>query len=380
MFQQFFTDTLESRFIKALLCNTPVPLYDTVRDGDYIVKGCIYIYQASIMKALSSGYVRYAPEEEQVARFRNIGSYIFGDDETTFTEKYISNYHYYDSETHKHLGDYLRCLRDIKGLNLMPLYNCFNETYTDSYYLLNKGIATGKNSKYKVVKVPIKFNRTYTIAIDSSSTVLMMPALLDNDNLMTIVIRGVKTELNPLLSINTPVQYPSLSFKFPVTFRLPNDNEVLQRYENDLYLLIQLSYTNDSSIVVLEGDYTDNRTEVICDFQNDAPGYLLDKVCKSQLSLLQFNDRNTYAFSNKMIEYLLLNVICQEDELYDNIEWAQIKLRLPDKSAFTYGLWNDYTRIKAFRDYMYNSKNIKLDKFGYIDKEVENYLRRKSVY
>ena len=54
MFQKFFTNTIESKFIKYLLSKTPLPLYPTISDGDYMVKDCIYIYRTSIIKCKKS--------------------------------------------------------------------------------------------------------------------------------------------------------------------------------------------------------------------------------------------------------------------------------------------------------------------------------------
>ena len=49
MKQRFFTTTLVSNFIKALIYNTPIPLIDSVNDNSYILKDNLYIYKNNII-------------------------------------------------------------------------------------------------------------------------------------------------------------------------------------------------------------------------------------------------------------------------------------------------------------------------------------------
>ena len=56
MFQTFFTKTLESKFIKNLLYNTPLPFYRSVREGDYLFKDIKYVCTGHIIQCLKSGY------------------------------------------------------------------------------------------------------------------------------------------------------------------------------------------------------------------------------------------------------------------------------------------------------------------------------------
>lgn len=56
MFQKFFTNTIESKFIKQLLATTPLPIYRTIKYGDFMLKDCYYIYLDSIIKCTTTGY------------------------------------------------------------------------------------------------------------------------------------------------------------------------------------------------------------------------------------------------------------------------------------------------------------------------------------
>jgi hypothetical protein len=96
--------------------------------------------------------------------------------------------------------------------------------------------------------------------------------------------------------------------------------------------------TNNSSIVVLEGDYTsyENYTQISTEgnisllpngelaLPEDGVGKITEhKSFNPKLSLLEFNSQTTFAFSDRLIEYLLLNVIYPGDALYENIERIQ---------------------------------------------------------
>ena len=59
MFQKFFTNTIQNKFIEAFLRNNPIPFIDTVIDGDLIIAnnsdttssekpGAFYIYRESM--------------------------------------------------------------------------------------------------------------------------------------------------------------------------------------------------------------------------------------------------------------------------------------------------------------------------------------------
>ena len=169
MYTKFYSNTILTKYIKGLISNTPLPLIDTVRDGDYIIKGVKYIYKFDVILCTESGYIsdlkdnhlikeyyinktntykkfvidgvtQYLPWENEdwdnyiqseennikFAKYQRVSSFRFNEDLPEITEKFYSNFQYYDSLTHRMLGKYLRCIRDLYNVNLMPFYNCFS--------------------------------------------------------------------------------------------------------------------------------------------------------------------------------------------------------------------------------------------------------------
>lgn len=315
---------------------------------------------------------------------------------TKFTSKYTSPFDYYDSETHKILGKLLRLYRDVYGLDLMAYYNCWNAEYLNNYQIYNNVLTKMVYTSYKVIKVPIKFNKTYTIAIECDSVVEMIPAFIKlNDFIQVNVGQSNVITLNDLLDDGSVKQFSQLSFDNPITLTVTNNSDtllrsiepsvgnssllkstLLQRYENDLYLIIQLPINNTSSIVILEGDYTNTNVKKIFNLDNlqQINQARLNELLLSNLSLLWLNDGNTYPFADRLIEYLLLNVITGMDTIGEDIIRIREKLQNYIHYDQSEVAWSDYLRVLIFDLFLNNSKSMKLDISGYVDKDAEAYL------
>ena len=109
----------------------------------------------------------------------------------------------------------------------------------------------------------------------------------------------------------------------------------------------------------------------------------------SPLSLLQMNDGVSYAFSNRLIEYLLDNVITPVDEIFQNISRVQTYVSELSKylgdNAFCCnyipmlkGEWDDLLRVCTYNDYI-NSRERSLDINGYVEKSIEKYITKGRV-
>lgn len=379
MRQKFFTNTIQGRFIKSLLSNTYLPIYNTVRVGDYIIKGFVYVYKKSLVRCKQSGYFG------KDGKVDVINHYNFGEVYPKYSELFRSSYGYYDTETHEWLGKYLRCYRDIYDVNLMAFYNCFSGSYFPNVVIRDSGVITTVTKNYKVAKVPIKFNKKYTIAVDCSADVLIAPAVISKGNLTTVVANGTEINLTAALGEGNVVRKNNLTFKTPLIYELENKNPdkegFYQRYERDLYLLIQLPQDNYSSLVVLEGDYskaTTNLQKIInAEELNQLSDNEVNALFINSLSLLQLNDGNTYPFADRLMEYLLWNTISHMDDIGQNIERTQqYAYKFDINAQFIPGVWSHYLRYLLFMNFNKDKKSTHLDNLGFVDKDVEKFLQR----
>lgn len=382
MRQEFFTSTIQGRFIKSLLHDTWLPIYNTISIGDYIIKDYLYIHKKTLVKCDKSGIFG------KDARLHIISHYNFGEKYLKYTEKFQSPYNYYDSSTHEWLGKYLRCYRDIYELNLMPFYNCFSGNYLPNTIIRKDGIISTITKDYKVAKIPIKFNTKYTIAIDCASDVYVAPAVIDKGNYVNVTTSLTEVNLTSRLCENNIVCKNNLSFKNPFIYEVENKNpqteQFYQRYENKLYMLIQVPVNNYSSIVVLEGDYTDSHNDIEKIINVEGIGELSNKEINElfigRLSLLQMSDNVSYPFADRLIEYLLWNTISSLDSIGDNIEWAQEMIQAyAIQDEFILGVWDNYLRYTIYRFYNKDKKSKHVDINGFVDKDVEKFLLRGVV-
>ena len=197
MSQEFNKVSTTSNFIKNLLISTYLPLIRTVRDYDYILANRLYVYKCNIIKCNKSGYIVTGYQHENFkgdrAQFRILSEYYFGEQNDKLCTNYISNSEGYDSLTHERLGKYLRSLRDMYDLNLMPLYNCFSNNILQGHHIVCKGNwqkdkveKTSDDYGKKVYKIPIRFNTDYTICMENLGVTTFAPAFIKNSNLVTM--------------------------------------------------------------------------------------------------------------------------------------------------------------------------------------------------
>lgn len=445
--QEFHTDTLGSKFIKNLLKSTPLPIYPSINRGDYTILGHNYYYDGNIIKSTAS---------RELAQNYTVIADV--DIDSTFIP-YSSKYSYYDTETHEYLGKYLDYYRSTTGIDLKPLYNCFSDRYNDRFiyranYRSNNGEniknyifkqESNLNSNVKVIMVPIKFDKVYTIALDSSSEVIMRPFFFNNGEILenlSAKINNFKCANNfssliksvPNLDIEAdnfkekskPCVVSKMFFSRPNLFEVflnddsltTSEKDILKSNEKYLYLFIQMQKTNKSSIVVLEGNYANRDTRNIINFDKYAYGESTSTLAKNFLernkdnyfnflfsnidnnytqfketavikaldsiekdkstsflftfpSLLKLNTQKSYAFSDRLIEYLVHNVITGQDELSGNVIAVNNRFGIFNNQNVPEPEWSKTTQLRVFLDMV--NKNID-DINGYIDKDTEESL------
>lgn len=201
----------------------------------------------------------------------------------------------YDSKTHNYLGDFLRFLRDYHNVNLMSLYNCFDNKIYNNVYLslpsekqynsslqqeiLPEITISSSDPTYKIYAVPVKLFENYTIAIDCSETLELFCGFystrLDTTDKGRDLIRKTYKKVSKTF-FHKPFLYTELDVqkwnrdieriqaigKHGECLNMPmfaqkekvNRWDILNR-EQDLKLFIKIPVSCKSSITILEGDY-----------------------------------------------------------------------------------------------------------------------------
>ena len=419
--------------------------------------------------------------------------YHYNKKELNQTKNLVVKSNSYDSYTHEYLGDYLRFQRDYNDLDLMPLYNCFsnkicqnldltftfnynifpsdtddssdsdsddeNSEFTSNYLPITKKIKfNSSDAAYKIYILPVKFFKKYTIAIDSPQGVEICCGFYnnyyDNREKFTYLPKCTYNKFNSVL-FSAPVIYGGLGYdELKAALKevyTETDDDIVARlidfvqYEHELKMFIKVPVDNNSSITILEGDYTGYNQKIFNKkyILDDQAGYIIDDksnfevrsnkfifnfatkntvvedddssdsdsdeaddpksitttlpdyserpfVPYTDLQLLQANTGISYPFADRLVEYLLDNVISHTDEISDNIVRAQKVMEL-NGNSFTYeGAWEPKMKIIIY-DYMHSthpdcpltgfSQEVLQDSLGYVDKDVEkNYTAWKTEY
>lgn len=293
--KKFNTSDLFTGYIKQLLHDFNLPKYKvyTRAHKDYFEKHPTespeilgtekYINGDTSLNIRYFPYIKDGEIQEYInGKWTNIRENKPGYDKTyTYNKKILNctknlkiNSNVYDSYTHEYLGDYLRFHRDFLDLNLMPLYNCFSNRACDKLKL-NWTIGDVENngakitfdtsdSNFKIYMIPVKLFQKYTIAIDSAYPIEMCCGIYGDYqdkrpkfvNIPKYTYKRVATSLfsqpflYDLLAYTDDNETNTLLERF-----LDNEKIELAQNECDLKLFIKIPVQNDSSIVILEGDY-----------------------------------------------------------------------------------------------------------------------------
>ena len=297
----------------------------------------------------------------------------------------------YDDYTHRYLGNYLRFIRDYFDLNLMSLYNCYDNTSE----VIND---------YKYYTIPVKYNQTYTLFYEAKG-IQKFPYIL------TTNLKNLEKQFTPSGENDTNINILNKKNKLQTTIQIPQAETSRELFdENNLRLVIKVPLINEFPLVVLEGDYSDyNTTEelynphitsvkkqnwVCINYEKDSNNkYLYEndyaQLFKDNIKTYNFQlvnslrfDKNNYPFSDRLIEYLIGNVITNLDPLSKNIIDVKKKLQyryLASNKTELKKQTGSFTIMDRFKmlDAVHKNKKALInreDLLGYVDKDIESVL------
>lgn len=292
----------------------------------------------------------------------------------------------YDSYTHRYLGDYLRFIRDCFDVDLMSMYNCFDNT-----------IEVQNNKKYLIV--PIKYGKTYSIFSSKNSITYSIDTNYVEGRL------NIKDQIK--LSKNSSSSCIILDPLYPASERVVKEDntQALNKFTNvfrekNLRLIIEQEVEDNSPFVVLEGNYATYKpyfSNIQINYEKENNKYLYEtdysdiftgNVNISNFQLVNELSRNqeNYPIADRLLEYLFGNVITDLDPISKNIIDAKKKF------AFRYqrdnlgqlvvnlnsinGKFTIMDRFKMLDAISMNQKydTDKQDLLGFVDKDVEAVL------
>lgn len=364
---------------------------------------CQYLDGNNIIKAKTTGNFNSI----SLGNFQIVGDYRYGDKILNLTHRLKLTSLIYDTYTHEYLGDYLRFYRDYKNVDLMSMYNCFNNQLPNN---INFNITNGDNiisifnsedAGYKLYAVPIRCFNNYTIGIDCANTIELAAGLY-NGRLIKLHDKFTQEMYNKTYQkiAGTSLKRPFLYTKVNNLFQgnLGDTEEYYNQSFNqeiNLKLFIKVPANCDCSLVVLEGDFT--KTGALM-FNEESDSYPIARVSNTplivpieswnknlknyptKLQLLNITSSISYPFADKLVEYLTKFAVDKNENINQNIE--KIQDILLEKTANNdlkynydifagYGIWDASIRNSLYT-YITSTDAINsyFDILGYADKDV----------
>ena len=351
---RFNDNSLIVGYIKELLHSFNLPMIPVYTDDTVLYNDRVYIKDNYVCKYVDGD-------------FKRIMSFAYDVPVLNLTKNMIINSSIYDKYTHTYLGEYLRFLRDYRKLDLMGMYNCFtDEQLSRVEYKLDIvknskdmfseegdviktkntfSINTYKND-FLYYSIPIKFNQIYTIGLNCDSG-FEVACILYND----VFISSTPDELvsQSYMKINGCTMNDP--FIFDTHFSCAED---LWRKEKDLRMVIKLPRNFRSTITVLEGNFMPCANVVDGNFTVDIRDGIdhSSEVYWSKNSLLEVGHDDVVPFADRLIEYLLWNVITNIDFIDANIEKVQERIYKGMSLHGVYGIWDEELKKEIYERFL----------------------------
>lgn len=383
--QKFFEKSIQSDFIKSLLYYVPIPQYECVQKGDYVIQNERYVYDGCVVLCTKSGAIG----EDDSAQYSILRNYQFGQYDYKITPIFHNTTSYYDSRTHYALGKFLRAYRGMTGIDLMPYYNCYGYETVDNVKLTEYGIEEMENTDKVVYSIPICFNRKYLIHIDKLSQIVIKAVFADEESGL-IKNAGQIWSIVESTKSSSPRFFGGRTFKDPIEYVVniqdQSDQNLYYGQRTNLRLFIQVDKGIESTLSVIETDHrfipmlssadkkpvliTVNAEEFVTasDKEQNASAF-------SQSMLTLMNTKEQYAYTDTLIQYLLLNVIDKEDGIFGNVERVQKAINYGEDSD----VWTANLRAVLFNSQMKKGLG-RLDIDGNVTKNLESMLRSQYSY
>lgn len=436
--QKFNTNTIVSSYIKELLKDFNLPRVRVWRDEEPHIDDCVYLKNLEFVK-YENGNLTKVGDYIYNNKYLNITHNLINS-----SLLYDSNTHEYLGEYLRFMRDYkhldlmsmYNCVTSDfpKNMNLT-----FSATYVKAhtnYHWTNMDVTNGQftsndvdnpsdyyvldttevdsnylqvemnasDTNYKIYMANVSAFHDYTIAIDCSEKIELFAGYY-NKGLYQVT--NTSTNRAEVFYQNTYESHTSNRHQHPFVYSKLNNSSLFTKERLDhnynLYLFIKVPATCTSAIVVLEGNYLDNCKYISCDNSvfrtllvpskttSDTSSSYVDLKSSYELGeyisrpqLLSMSSTTTYPFADRLVEYLVENVITELETIRDNVVRVQ-KTYVSNKFKETYGysldsiehygVWNEKLRQLTYRLAMDTNKlNSKFDIIGYVDKDMETYI------
>jgi len=263
----------------------------------------------------------------------------------------------------------------------MPMYNCFNYATAENL-VVNNGvieevIARDENKSNKTFLIPIKFNKQYTISIESGSQYYIAPILYYDNRLVDMYVGNTQIDItNIYLKGIKSLSYSQFEkpFLFEINLQdISNNDSILKSIydrQDCLYLMVQMNFANNSSIVVLEGNYlgkTSIGSEIVYD--GELSEKVADEIYSYKPQLQEYNTHSFSPYSDNLVQYLLASAIFNDRENEYNVQFVRNALGLTSK-----GTYDNEVREMVFEKTLNSLQTNKIDVYGYVDCNAEKVI------